>query len=275
MNKTTFAIPRMDCAAEERLVRMALDGRPEVRRITTDLSVREVTVLHEGNAQQIEALLAPLRLEARVIETAIASEQDQAAGVRNNPEERTITMVLVINAAMFVGEMIGAFLADSSGLLADSLDMLADAAVYSTALFGVRRGHEEQLKAARVSGVLQLLLALGAFAEVARRVVRGSEPEAPLMIAVAIAALAANVVCMWLLARHRNGGAHMQASWIFTTNDVIANLGVIAAGLLVQLLHSAVPDLLVAVIIAFLVLSGAIRILRLNGKFGWKRSTGK
>ena len=75
----------------------------------------------------------------------------------------------------------------------------------------------------------QLLLALGAFAEVTRRLIFGSAPEAPLMAGVAFAALAANVTCMWLLARHRSGGAHMKASWIFTTNDVVANLGVIAA----------------------------------------------
>jgi Co/Zn/Cd efflux system component len=161
--------------------------------------------------------------------------------------------------------MLGAFLADSSALFADSLDMFADAAVYGIALFGVHRAHAAQLKAAKLSGVLQLLLALGAFAEVARRLISGSEPEAPLMVVVALAALIANVTCMWLLAGHRSGGAHMKASWIFTTNDVIANLGVIVAALLVQLLQSSAPDLVVATIIAFVVLSGAIRILRLQG----------
>jgi Co/Zn/Cd efflux system component len=92
----------------------------------------------------------------------------------------------------------------------------------------------------------------------------GSEPEAPMMIAVALAALAANVTSMWLLARHRHGGAHMKASWIFTTNDVIANVGVIAAAVLVRLFDSAVPDLVVATGIALVVLSGSIRILRLK-----------
>jgi Co/Zn/Cd efflux system component len=69
----------------------------------------------------------------------------------------------------------------------------------------------------------------------------------------------------WLLASHREGGAHMKASRIFTTNDVIANLGVIVAAILIYLLRSAVPDLIVATAIAFVVLSGAIRIIRLKG----------
>jgi Co/Zn/Cd efflux system component len=68
-----------------------------------------------------------------------------------------------------------------------------------------------------------------------------------------------------LLARHREGGAHMKASWIFTTNDVIANLGVIVAAGLVRLLQTNVPDLVVATGIALIVLNGAVRILRLKG----------
>ena len=84
------------------------------------------------------------------------------------------------------------------------------------------------------------------------------------MVAVAGVALAANVTTMRLLAGHRTGGAHMQASWIFTTNDVIANIGVIVAAGLVRLLESAVPDLVVATGIALVVLNGALRILRLG-----------
>lgn len=56
----------------------------------------------------------------------------------------------------------------------------------------------------------------------------------------------------------------MKASWIFTTNDVIANMGVIAAAGLVRLLGSNIPDLVVATGISLIVLNGAIRILRLK-----------
>lgn len=266
MKKTTLSIPKMDCAAEERLVRMALEGRPGIRNVNPDLGARQVTVVHEGDADDVAGALSPLNLGARVLETTAASESDEVPTPTRADEARTLKIVLVINAAMFLGEVIGALLADSSALLADSLDMFADAAVYGIALFGVHRARTTQLKAARLSGVLQLLLALGALSEVVRRVVFGSEPEAPLMIVVAFVALAANAASMWLLSRHRGGGAHMKASWIFTTNDVIANIGVIAAAVLVQLLKSPVPDLVVATIIAMVVLNGAIRILRLKAQ---------
>jgi Co/Zn/Cd efflux system component len=262
--KTVFAVPKMDCAAEERLIRMALAGQDAVKVIHADLAARRLTVVHDGPAAAVDAALQSLNLGSRLLDTVDASETDLPAGPTQHEEARTLTIVLVINAGMFVGEAVGAVLADSSALLADSLDMFADAAVYGLALFGVHRARATQLRAARLSGVFQLLLAVGALAEVIRRLVFGSQPEAPLMVGVALAALTANATSMWLLARHREGGAHMRASWIFTTNDVIANVGVIVAAGLVRLLGTNVPDLVVATGIALIVLNGAVRILRLK-----------
>jgi Co/Zn/Cd efflux system component len=85
---------------------------------------------------------------------------------------------------------------------------------------------------------------------------------------VAAIALVANATCMWLLAAHRRDGAHMKASWIFTTNDVIANAGVIAGGVLVRVTASALPDLVVGAIIGVVVLTGALRILRVSAESG-------
>lgn len=262
--KTVFAIPKMDCAAEERLIRMALAGQNDVRSIHADLAARRLTVVHEGPPEVVDGALRSLNLGSRLLDTADASEADSAPGPSPQEEARALTIVLAINAGMFFIEAFGALMADSSALLADSLDMFADAAVYGLALFGVHRARATQLKAARMSGALQVLLAAGALAEVVRRLVFGSEPEAPLMVVVAVAALTANATSMWLLARHRQGGAHMKASWIFTTNDVIANVGVIVAAGLVQLVGSNVPDLVVATGIALIVLNGAVRILRLR-----------
>jgi Co/Zn/Cd efflux system component len=56
----------------------------------------------------------------------------------------------------------------------------------------------------------------------------------------------------------------MKASWIFSANDVIANVGVITAGLLVSVTGSQYPDLVIGLLIAGLVMWGAVRILRLK-----------
>jgi Co/Zn/Cd efflux system component len=84
------------------------------------------------------------------------------------------------------------------------------------------------------------------------------------MVGVSLLALAANVASLLLVSRHRDGGVHMRGSVIFWTSDVLANLGVIAAGALVALTGSRYPDLAVGAAVALLVLSGGVRILRLR-----------
>jgi Co/Zn/Cd efflux system component len=175
-------------------------------------------------------------------------------------EQRTLIALLTINGVMFVAEVMVGWIAESTALLADSLDMLADATVYGIALYAASRSGGTQRTAARVSGVLQIALGLGVLVEVIRRTLFGSEPTSHLMIGAGAVALVANLICLRLIAKHREGGAHMRASWIFSKNDVIANTGVIVAGLLVMALGSRVPDLVVGSIVAAVVIRGGVQI---------------
>ena len=104
----------------------------------------------------------------------------------------------------------------------------------------------------------------GALLEVVRRAVVGSEPASMLMMSIGLVALIANVTCLVLIAKKRDRGAHMTASYIFSANDVIANAGVIVAGVLVAWTGSSYPDLVIGAVIALIVLSGARRILNLR-----------
>jgi len=186
--------------------------------------------------------------------------------IRNNDERKTLLIVLGINAFMFFFEMTLGLVAQSTGLIADSLDMFADAAVYTISLYAVGKSSIHQVRAARLSGIGQILLALLALADVIRRFVYGSEPVSGLMMAVGLVALVANAACLILISKHRDSGVHMRASLIFSANDVIANIGVIISGGLVWLLGNRYPDLVVGFIIVIVVLSGGIRILREAGK---------
>ena len=181
--------------------------------------------------------------------------------VESKEQARVLWMVLGINAAMFVAEFIAGVIAQSTGLIADSLDMLADAAVYCVSLYAVGRSASLKNRAATLSGVLQILLAVSVAGEILRRTIMGSEPEPSLMIGVSLIALVANVICLALIAKHRDGEVHMRASWVFSKNDVIANVGVIAAGGLVLLLDAHWPDLVIGALIVFVVLRGGISIL--------------
>jgi len=243
------------------MVRDALEGVEGVGTLRFDLPQGKLVVHHDGSSARISALLEPLGLGAK-LEASETSAAPLASEERL--ERRTLVTLLAINASMFGVEQVAGWMASSAGLLADSLDMLADAAVYGIALYAVGRPKDLKRRAAHVSGWLQLALAVGALAEVVRRFVFGSEPEPAYMMIVALLALAANVGCLLLISRHREGGVHMKASWIFSTNDVIANMGVIAAGLLVAWTGSRLPDLVIGAIIAGVVTLGAVRILRLR-----------
>jgi Co/Zn/Cd efflux system component len=264
MRRTVLEVPEMDCPSEERLIRMALDGVDAVGQLHFDLAARTVDVVHSGDPGPILARLEPLGLGARVSSSDEAAPAVAGATPGEAGEGRTLRILLAINAAMFLVEVVAGWLAQSSGLIADSLDMLADAFVYGLSLLAVGRPHRTKLRAAHLSGVFQAVLAAGVLVDVGRRYLAGSSPEPPAMIGISTLALAANAACLLLLARHRNGGAHMKASWIFSTNDVLANLGVIAAGALVAWTGSRIPDLVIGTMVALMVLLGAYRILRLR-----------
>jgi Co/Zn/Cd efflux system component len=267
VNRSALTIPKMDCAAEEQLVRMALEDVKGVRRLSFDLAGRTLTVWHEGVPDPILEKLGPLGLGAALFETGPAPVEPGApagGATQDETEARTLWILLGINGVMFVVELVAGWLAESTGLLADSLDMLADATVYGVGLYAVGRAAALKRRAAHLTGWLQGILALGVLGEVVRRIVLGSTPEAPLMMGIALLALAANVVCLLLIARNRHYGVHMMAVFICSANDVIANAGVIAAAVLVAWTGSNLPDLVIGTTIGVVVLVGGIRILRLR-----------
>jgi Co/Zn/Cd efflux system component len=265
LHRTVFAVPKMDCPSEENLVRMTMAGLQGIASVHIDLHKRELQVVHAGSADDVGTRLASLELGAtRIRSEDIETTDALPADGGDAGEARTLRTLLAINGTMFLLELTLGLLAESTGLVADALDMFADAAVYGLALHAVGRSARLKARAARVAGWLQLALALAALGEVARRFVFGSEPQSELMMAVGLLALLANAVCLVLVAPRRHRGAHMKASVIFSANDVMANLGVIAAGALVAWTGSPYPDLLIGTLIAVVVLEGARRILKLS-----------
>ncbi|WP_416396847.1 cation transporter [Allohahella sp. A8] len=263
-----YAVPKMDCPSEERMIRLALNGFAQIHGLSFDLSIRRLKVMHDGEAAPITTKLATLGLGASLRETTAADRETIEAAefstASASQESGTLRWLLGINAVLFVVEMTAGLIAHSAGLIGESLDNFADAAVYGLALYAVGRGVASQLRAAHVAGVLQLILAVGVLIEVVRRFIFGSDPESLVMMAIAFVALIANVTCMLLISRHREGGAHMKASWIFSANDVVINLGVISAGALVAWTGSNYPDLIIGTVAGVVVLNGARRILALK-----------
>jgi Co/Zn/Cd efflux system component len=274
MKKTVFKVPKMDCPSEEKLIRMALVDVSGVDHLDFDLMGRKLTAYHESDSGSILRKLEPLNFGAvlesdselnELEENLMLGEKAKAAG-QEKGEIRVLTILLALNGIMFLVEIVWGLLSQSTGLISDSMDMFADSAVYGISLYAVGKAVSMQKKAARMSGYAQVALALFALVEVTRRSIFGSEPEPGYMVVVSLVALVVNVFCLVLIMKHRSGGVHMKASAIFSANDVIANLGVILAGVLVSWTGSRVPDLVIGFIIALIVLRGAIAILKISSE---------
>ena len=253
----------MDCPSEENLIRMKLDGISSIANLDFDIPNRKLTVYHSGEIQQIEKSVLELNLGGKKI---LTEQTDQTEFKENANQKKLLWTVLGINFAFFLIEITTGIISKSMGLIADSLDMLADSFVYGISLFAVGETLMRKKRIAKLAGYFQIVLALIGFVEVLRRFFGDEKlPDFSTMIIVSIFALIANGICLYILQKSKSKeDAHIKASMIFTSNDVIINLGVIVAGLLVNWLSSSKPDLIIGAIVFMLVIQGAFRILKLS-----------
>jgi Co/Zn/Cd efflux system component len=264
MIKSVFHISKMDCPSEENMIRMKLDGIEVIQQLDFDIENSMLTVYHRAEDEAIQTRLESLNLGAKLTESIVVKDF-KAKSEDSQVQKKLLLTVLGINFAFFVIEMSTGLISKSMGLVADSLDMLADSFVYGLSLWAVGSTVIRKKKVARLSGYFQMALAFLGLLEVIRRFI-GNEtmPDYRIMIGVSILALIANSVCLILLQRSKSKEAHMKASMIFTSNDVIINAGVILAGVLVLFTQSLYPDLIVGSVVFLIVLQGAFRILKLG-----------
>lgn len=255
----------MDCPSEENLIRLKLSDNNNVKHLDFDIERRELTIYHNrGALQAIANDLNTLNLGEKVINSEV-TELDVELDNEDKKQAKLLWIILGINFVFFIIEMTTGLLSNSMGLIADSLDMLADTFVYGLSLLAVGKTVIRKKKIAQLAGYFQILLAIIGLVEVLRRFF-GLEriPDFKTMILISILALIANSICLFLLQRSKSKEAHMQASMIFTSNDVIINLGVIIAGVLVLWLDSNIPDLIIGMLVFAVVIQGAVRILKLS-----------
>lgn len=253
----------MDCPSEENLIRMKLDGISSIKHLDFDIPNRRLTIFYMADLERIESGIKELNLGEKLLSTEVTSQTEFGD---NSNQRKLLWTVLIINFVFFVVEMTTGFISRSMGLVADSLDMLADSFVYGISLFAVGGTLARKKRIAILAGYFQIFLAIIGFVEVLRRFLGAEKlPDFRIMILISVMALIANGICLYILQKSKSKEeAHMKASMIFTSNDVIINLGVIIAGLLVHFLNSNQPDLIVGTIVFILVIQGAMRILKLG-----------
>ena len=175
---------------------------------------------------------------------------------------KVLYVVLAINALMFVVEGLAGLHAHSTALLADALDMLGDALVYAFSLFVLARSARWQAGAALAKAGFMLTFGLAVLVEAGYKMFFPIMPDVATMGWIGGLALVANLMCFFLLYRHRGDNLNMSSTWLCSRNDLIANVGVLAAAGASFLFVSVWPDIIVGVIIATLFLSSASTVLR-------------
>lgn len=167
----------------------------------------------------------------------------------------------VLNTIMFgveggVGLTIG-----SAALLADAVDFLEDAGIYSLAVIALSWRPRSRAHAGSIMGLAMLGVGLVAVWQIVERVMHGGAPASAAMALTAAAALAVNVFCASRLARWKHGDASMRSIWLSTRNDAILNAVTIAAAGLVALTATGWPDIGAGVLIAAINIWAAFEIM--------------
>ncbi len=260
---SVFRVSKMDCPSEEQMIRMKLEGIESILKLNFDIPNRKLEVIHSGEVSSFEKDIHALNFDSTLVST-----EEYIAPIESNNDEverKMLWWVLAINFSFFVIEMVYGWISKSMGLVADSLDMLADSIVYGMSLMAVGSTILKKKKIAKISGYFQMFLALLGLVEVIRRFIGMEEiPMFQNMIVISILALLANSVSLYLIQKVKSEEAHMKASAIFTSNDIIINIGVIIAGGLVYFTQSKYPDLVIGSMIFLIVMRGAVRILKLS-----------
>ena len=174
---------------------------------------------------------------------------------------RVLVIVLMLNALMFVLEFGAGLIARSAALMADSIEMLGDALVFGISLYALRRSLRWRAGSALIKGSFILLMGVGVLVEIVVQALWGVAPVSSIMLTFGGMALVANLSCVGLLWPYRGHDVNLASTFACVRNDTIANLGVLAAAGFVWLTHSAWPDLIVAVAIAYMFLRSSLRVI--------------
>lgn len=189
--------------------------------------------------------------------------EDKTCEITNlvNKHRKVLQIVLAINAVMFLVEGVAGTLAHSTSLMADALDMFGDALVYGLSIYVITSDSRKQASASMVKGLFMLFFGIVVLGEAVYKVLNPLIPDASTIGIIGAIALMANLVCFFMLYTHREDNLNMSSTWLCSRNDLIANVGVLFAGLLTYIFASRWPDIIVGVLIAGLFLKSATHVI--------------
>lgn len=172
---------------------------------------------------------------------------------------RAVALVAALNLGWFGVEFAAALSIGSVALFADSIDFLEDAAINTLVFLAVAWSVPARTRLARLMALIILVPSVAALWQAVEKIGEPVAPDAVLLSLIGTGALAVNLTAAAILARHRTaGGSLMRAAFLSARNDAVANVAIIAAGIVTATLWpSAWPDIIVGAAIAALNLDAA------------------
>lgn len=159
---------------------------------------------------------------------------------------KTIAIVAFLNFAYFGVEFSVARAIESVSLFADSIDFLEDTAVNLLILVALGWSAKRRSFVGIILAGVLLLPGIFTLWAAWHKFVAPTVPDATLLSVTGLGALAINLFCALLLTRFRHhSGSLTRAAFLSARNDALANIAIIAAGLMTLAITSPWPDLIV------------------------------
>jgi len=177
-------------------------------------------------------------------------------------QSKTLKIVLLINICLFALTATFGLVANSASLLTESLDDLGDAITYALSLYVVYKSDKAKAKVALFKGLLILVGALFVLSQVISHVINQSVPLFETMGMVAVIALLGNLTCLYLLTKHKEQDINMSSVWECSKNDILNNLAVIAAAVIVWITNVGWADVLVGFVLSVLLIKSSIKVIK-------------
>ena len=257
-----YRITGMDCAKDAAEIEDAARTVDGVRSARVSVASQVMTLdAHHSPMQlaDVERAVAALGYQL----DRVTGDSDTTTPPHITPAyKRALWVVVILNLAYGVAEMVGGYLSDSLALRADALDFLGDGLITLLGLVAIGWSLRWRARSALTQGLFLGGLGIAVLVTTGYRVLVQRQPDADLMGIFGLVALAVNVAAAIVLIPHRTGDANMRAVWLFSRNDAIGNAAVVVAAVLVAWTGTPWPDLVVSAAIAGLFLHSAWAIVR-------------
>ena len=191
----------------------------------------------------------------------------------DDKSQKRLFLSLLVTIIILIAEVVGGIMSHSLSLLSDAGHVLTDAFALGlslVALLIMKRPSDHRatygyqrigLVAALINGISLVVIALFIFIEAYKRYYAPPEINTSVMLPIAIAGLAGNLIMAWILG-HKHDDLNMKSAWLHVLGDTISSVGVIVAGLVIHYTGWVFADTIASGIVGIMIVVGGTRVVK-------------